>query len=246
MLPRKAVSAPAAKHVEAAASHAAFAPAHRPVADTEKSASSSVRTKPGVCPVLANAPVMKGSVSTSGASAQRSADAQVKSVSKAQAQADSAGAKLRRMIHDEVFSQIDPIKAATTSRENLKTQISSLIKSICDANRLQLTGQEEESVAGQMLDEMLGVGPIEPLLADDTVNDILVNGCGQIFVERFGKLELSSVTFIDEEHVFNTAQRIAARVGRRIDEANPMVDARLQDGSRVNVITHPLALDGTT
>lgn len=245
MLPRKIVSAPAAKHVEAAP-NAAFAPAHRPVADTEKSASSSVRAKPGVCPVLANAPIMKGTVSTSGASAQRSADAQVKSLSKAQAQADSAGAKLRRMIHDEVFSQIDPVKAATTSRENLKTQISSLIRSICDANRLQLTGQEEESVAGQMLDEMLGVGPIEPLLADDTVNDILVNGCGQVFVERFGKLELSSVTFIDEEHVFNTAQRIAARVGRRIDEANPMVDARLQDGSRVNVITHPLALDGTT
>lgn len=97
-----------------------------------------------------------------------------------------------------------------------------------------------------MLDEMLGIGPIEPLLSDETVTDILVNGAGKVFVERFGKLELTPITFIDEQHVFNIAQRIAARVGRRIDEANPMVDARLADGSRVNVITHPLALDGTS
>lgn len=165
---------------------------------------------------------------------------------KAAPQGDSAGSRLRRLIHDEVFKQIDPLKAAVTSRESLQTQINALIKNICDENRLQLTAQEEEAIAAQMLDEMLGVGPIEPLLNDDSVNDILVNGAGQIFVERFGKLELTPITFIDEEHVFNTAQRIAARVGRRIDEANPMVDARLQDGSRVNVITHPLALGGTT
>lgn len=168
------------------------------------------------------------------------------SAKKATPQQESDGSRLRRLIHDEVFNQIDPIKAATTDRENLQTQINKLIKSICDENRFQLTAHEETTVAEQMLDEMLGVGPIEPLLADDTVNDILVNGCGQIFVERYGKLELTPITFIDEEHVFNTAQRIAARVGRRIDEANPMVDARLQDGSRVNVITHPLSLDGTT
>jgi len=159
---------------------------------------------------------------------------------------DSDRPRLRRLIHDEVFSQIDPIKAATTDRGNLEAQIKTLIKSICDENRFQLTAHEEKDVADQMLNEMLGVGPIEPLLADETINDILVNGYDQVFVERFGKLELTSITFIDEEHVFNTAQRIAARVGRRIDEANPMVDARLEDGSRVNVITHPLSLDGTT
>lgn len=103
-----------------------------------------------------------------------------------------------------------------------------------------------DQVFAQMLDEMLGIGPIEPLLADETVTDILVNGADKVFVERFGKLELTPITFIDEEHVFNIAQRIAARVGRRIDEANPMVDARLADGSRVNVVTKPLALDGTS
>ncbi len=152
----------------------------------------------------------------------------------------------RRAIRDELFTQIDPLKAAAMPREQLQTQINALIRQICDEQRLQLSSQEEDLITRQMLDEMIGIGPIEPLLADETINDILVNGARQVFVERFGKLELTPITFIDEEHVFNTAQRIAARVGRRIDEANPMVDARLPDGSRVNVITHPLALDGTT
>jgi pilus assembly protein CpaF len=138
------------------------------------------------------------------------------------------------------------MKAATTSRENLAEQVAQLIREICDQNRFQLTAAEEQAISAQMLDEMLGIGPIEPLLADETVTDILVNGADKVFVERFGKLELTPITFIDEEHVFNIAQRIAARVGRRIDEANPMVDARLADGSRVNVVTKPLALDGTS
>ncbi|VFR31343.1 Type II/IV secretion system ATP hydrolase TadA/VirB11/CpaF, TadA subfamily [plant metagenome] len=160
--------------------------------------------------------------------------------------AATENASQRRVIRDELFAQIDPLKAAAMPRNTLQSQIDALIRRICDEQRLQLSAQEELHISRQMLDEMVGVGPIEPLLHDDSVNDILVNGAGQIFIERYGKLEKSSITFIDEEHVFNTAQRIAARVGRRIDEANPMVDARLPDGSRVNVITHPLALGGTT
>lgn len=152
----------------------------------------------------------------------------------------------RRLIRKQLFEKIDPVKAASMDKEKLKVQIDSVIRRICDDNRLHLSSQEEEIVSQQMLDEMVGIGPIQPLLDDDSINDILVNGSQQIFVERFGKLEETSITFLDEEHVFNTAQRIAAAVGRRIDEANPMVDARLADGSRVNVITYPLALDGTT
>ncbi|MET0268746.1 MAG: CpaF family protein [Duganella sp.] len=152
----------------------------------------------------------------------------------------------RRLIRDALFEQIDPQKAASMPRDKLQSQIDTLIRRICDEQRLQLSSQEEDLISQQMLDEMIGTGPIEPLLGDDSVNDILVNGARQVFVERRGRLELTPITFIDEEHVFNTAQRIAARIGRRIDEANPMVDARLPDGSRVNVITHPLALDGTT
>ncbi|KFX12235.1 CpaF family protein [Pectobacterium parvum] len=152
----------------------------------------------------------------------------------------------RRIIRAQLYDQIDAGKAAMMGRDKLLVQIETVIRRICDEQRLQLSRQEEESIAAEMLDEMTGIGPIQPLLSDDTVNDILVNGAGQVFVERFGKLELSPITFIDEEHVFNTAQRIAAAVGRRIDEASPMVDARLPDGSRVNVITYPLAIDGTT
>ncbi|MCL6366786.1 CpaF family protein [Pectobacterium carotovorum subsp. carotovorum] len=152
----------------------------------------------------------------------------------------------RRVIRAQLYDQIDAGKAAMMGRDKLLVQIETVIRRICDEQRLQLSRQEEEAIAAEMLDEMTGIGPIQPLLSDDTVNDILVNGAGQVFVERFGKLELSPITFIDEEHVFNTAQRIAAAVGRRIDEASPMVDARLPDGSRVNVITYPLAIDGTT
>ncbi|THF67249.1 CpaF family protein [Pseudothauera nasutitermitis] len=152
----------------------------------------------------------------------------------------------RRTIHTRLFEQIDPLKAATMPHDKLQGQIDALIRQICDEHRLQLSSQEEDLISQQMLDEMVGIGPIQPLLHDDSINDILVNGARQVFVERNGRLELTPITFIDEEHVFNTAQRIAARVGRRIDEANPMVDARLPDGSRVNVVTHPLALDGTT
>ncbi|UMO88247.1 CpaF family protein [Pectobacterium sp. PL64] len=151
----------------------------------------------------------------------------------------------RRIIRAQLYDQIDAGKAAMMGRDKLLVQIETVIRRICDEQRLQLSRQEEEAIATEMLDEMTGIGPIQPLLSDDTVNDILVNGAGQVFVERFGKLELSPITFIDEEHVFNTAQRIAAAVGRRIDEASPMVDARLPDGSRVNVITYPLAIDGT-
>ncbi|MEI7200423.1 CpaF family protein [Pectobacterium parvum] len=151
----------------------------------------------------------------------------------------------RRIIRAQLYDQIDAGKAAMMGRDKLLVQIETVIRRICDEQRLQLSRQEE-AIAAEMLDEMTGIGPIQPLLSDDTVNDILVNGAGQVFVERFGKLELSPITFIDEEHVFNTAQRIAAAVGRRIDEASPMVDARLPDGSRVNVITYPLAIDGTT
>ncbi|MGE0973137.1 CpaF family protein (plasmid) [Klebsiella sp. WOUb02] len=162
-----------------------------------------------------------------------------------QIQSDSRNVQ-RRIIRTQLYDQIDAGKAAVMGRDTLLDQIQSVIRNICDEQRLQLSRPEEETLAAEMLDEMIGIGPIQPLLSDNTVNDILVNGANQVFIERFGKLELSSVTFIDEEHVFNTAQRIAAAVGRRIDEASPMVDARLPDGSRVNVITYPLAIDGTT
>ncbi|MHC8285493.1 CpaF family protein [Pseudomonas sp. XS1P51] len=162
------------------------------------------------------------------------------------AKSETPGMVNRRLLRSFLYDQIDPLKAAAMSRDKLLAQIETQIRRICDEKRLQLSRNEEEQIATEVLDEMLGIGPIQPLLADESVNDILVNGAKLVFVERFGKLELTPITFLDEEHVFNTAQRIAAGVGRRIDEAHPMVDARLADGSRVNIITYPLALDGTT
>src|SRR5690606_40299625 len=99
-------------------------------------------------------------------------------------------------------------------------------------------------LAEQILDELVGHGPLEHLLNDPTVSDVLVNGCDRVYVERGGRLELTDVRFRDNRHLVHTIQRMVARVGRRIDESSPMVDARLPDGSRVNAIIPPLALDG--
>ena len=110
--------------------------------------------------------------------------------------------------------------------------------------RIHLNGREQRQLAAELVDDMLGLGPLEPLLDDDTITDIMVNGPERVFVEQRGKVVLSNVRFRDTDHVANIAQRIAAAVGRRIDELSPMVDARLADGSRVNIIFPPLALNG--
>ncbi len=166
-------------------------------------------------------------------------------VNNSDSDADKRSAQ-RSRIRDYVYQQVDALTAASQSREALHSDIERHIRRCCDDQRLQLSQQEEQQLALGMVDEMLGLGPLQPLLDDESVNDILVNGPRRIFVERHGKLSLTDVCFSDEEHLFNTAQRIAAAVGRRIDEAHPMVDARLADGSRVNIISHPLALDGTS
>ncbi len=151
-----------------------------------------------------------------------------------------------RQIREYVYDQIDPLRAAAMGRETLRTDVERQIRRVCDDQRLQLSSSEEEQLAMDIVDEMLGLGPLQSLLNDESINDILVNGPHQIFIERHGKLEKTDVHFVDEEHLFNTAQRIAAAIGRRVDEAHPMVDARLLDGSRVNIISPPLSLDGTS
>jgi len=166
--------------------------------------------------------------------------------STAQGGSEESSTRQRRLIRHHLHERIDPLKAANLDSSALRSQIDALIRKICDEQRLQLSRQEEQTIGAEMHQEMVGLGPIQPLLADDSINDILVNGAGQVYVERNGRLELTAVAFTDEEHVLNTAQRIAAGVGRRIDESQPMVDARLADGSRVNIITRPLAIDGTT
>ncbi|HKT17415.1 MAG TPA: ATPase, T2SS/T4P/T4SS family [Stellaceae bacterium] len=147
-------------------------------------------------------------------------------------------------IHPDVNQQIDPKAIAQLSRADLRWQLVDLVNQTAQQKKMALSSREQDAVVEGILNEMVGLGPLEPLLADDSVTDILVNGAKQVYVERKGKLELTGVAFNDDKHVLNIALRIATRVGRRIDESSPMVDARLSDGSRVNVIAPPLALVG--
>ncbi len=143
-----------------------------------------------------------------------------------------------------LYERVDAAAATKLPREELNRQIAELIGEIVAEQRVSLGNREQELIVATIIDDMIGLGPLEPLLADDGVTDIMVNGPYQIYVERRGKIELTDARFRDNQHVMNVAQRIVTRVGRRVDETCPICDARLEDGSRVNVIAPPLAIDG--
>jgi pilus assembly protein CpaF len=143
-----------------------------------------------------------------------------------------------------VIEMLDLTAINSMSQEAVTGQLTKLIEQLLQQESVPLNQRERTQLAQDILHEVLGLGPLEPLLADQTVNDILVNGYKQVFVERYGRLELTSVRFKDDAHLKKIIERIVARVGRRIDESVPMVDARLADGSRVNAIISPLAIDG--
>jgi pilus assembly protein CpaF len=149
-------------------------------------------------------------------------------------------------IYPLVLQRIDTEVAAKLQRDELARQLADMVSEIVIEQRINLNQAEQKQLLTVLMDDMLGLGPLEPLLADDTVTDIMVNGAKQVYVEKRGKLELTGVSFRDNAHVMSVATRIVTQVGRRIDESTPLVDARLQDGSRVNIITPPLALDGPT
>jgi pilus assembly protein CpaF len=151
-------------------------------------------------------------------------------------------AKLK--IQPLVVDRIDIGAAARLDREELGRQIGELVGEILREERIRLNQREQKDLVELLLDDMLGLGPLEPLLADETVTDIMVNGPYQVYIERKGKLELSDVKFRDNGHVLNICSRIVSQVGRRVDESQPLCDARLMDGSRVNIIIPPLAIDG--
>ncbi|HLZ66963.1 MAG TPA: CpaF family protein [Aliidongia sp.] len=152
----------------------------------------------------------------------------------------------RRQMRDLLLTRIDTTAAVKLSPEGLRAEIRRLVGDIGTEQRVQLNAREQERLVQELLDDMVGLGPLEPLLADDAVTDIMINGPHNVWVERRGKLELVPVRFRDNQHVANIAQRIAASVGRRVDEASPICDARLADGSRVNILLPPLALCGPT
>ncbi|WP_299622775.1 CpaF family protein [Pelagibius sp.] len=147
-------------------------------------------------------------------------------------------------VHPLVMERLDVSAASQLPRDDLTRQIGEIVREIVIDEKLNLNGPEQQSIVDIMLDDMLGLGPLEPLLADESVTDIMVNGPHQIYVERRGKLEVTDVRFQNDEHVLNIARRIVSQIGRRVDETTPLVDARLLDGSRVNIIIPPLAIDG--
>jgi pilus assembly protein CpaF len=148
------------------------------------------------------------------------------------------------LVTRKLYDRIDLDAALRLSRPELQAQIEVLVAEIAAEASLRFNESEQKALAANIANDMLGLGPIEALLADDSVTDILVNGPDQIYVERRGKLEVTDIVFRDGAHVLRVAQRIARAIGRRIDETSPLVDARLADGSRVNIIIPPLAIDG--
>jgi pilus assembly protein CpaF len=146
-------------------------------------------------------------------------------------------------LRERTLRVIDPTSAADLPFEALRRQLEQIIHSIANEERYEFSGREQMLLADELASDMVGNGPLEPLLRDEEVTDIMVNGPDLVYVERHGKLELTNVRFRDNDHIATIAQKIVSRVGRRVDESSPMVDARLQDGSRVNVLFPPLAVD---
>lgn len=154
--------------------------------------------------------------------------------------------EIKSKIHQELLNRLNLERLAKTKRQDAEPEIRSLIVGMLDreSTAVPLSLYEREALLGDVLNELFGLGPLEALLNDSTVSDILVNRFDQIYVEREGTLEATDLTFQDDRHLYRIIERIVSSVGRRVDESSPMVDARLQDGSRVNAIIPPLALDG--
>ena len=152
----------------------------------------------------------------------------------------------KAQIQPLVLEHMDVAAAAEMPRPAFEAQLTGWVKELLAETKIQLNFTEQRELVESLIADMLGLGPLEPLIADETVSDIMVNGPKQIYVERRGKLELTDVQFRDDAHLMNICTKIVTRIGRRIDESRPLVDARLPDGSRVNIIIPPLAIDGAS
>ncbi|MFC3108609.1 CpaF family protein [Undibacterium arcticum] len=151
---------------------------------------------------------------------------------------------LKMRIHSTLLERIDLQVMESLSEQQLREELKNLVGELLNAENVVVNDVERKNLVRDIQDEMLGLGPLELLMSDPTISDILVNTHKQVFVERFGKLETTDISFNDNAHLMKIIDKIVSRVGRRVDESSPMVDARLPDGSRVNVIIPPLAIDG--
>jgi pilus assembly protein CpaF len=153
--------------------------------------------------------------------------------------------RIKEQVLPRLLERVDPEAAATLSKDELAEEFRPIIGEVLAELKINLNRREQFALEKVLVDELLGLGPLEELLNDPEISDIMVNGPNQTFVEKRGKLQVANIQFRDEEHLFQIAQRIVNKVGRRIDQTTPLADARLQDGSRVNVIVPPLSLRGT-
>jgi pilus assembly protein CpaF len=161
-------------------------------------------------------------------------------------QSNKSFEELKRLIHQKLVDKLDLSRVSDLEGDTLRREIRLVVERLCDTENPLLNRMERERLIDEVLDETFGFGPLEVLLKDPTISDILVNGPHKIYVERRGKLEKTDVKFRDNDHLLQIIDRIVSKVGRRVDETSPMVDARLPDGSRVNAIIPPLALDGAS
>src|SRR3989449_420276 len=152
--------------------------------------------------------------------------------------------EMKSRLHRALINRMDLTKLTAMAPEQLNAEVSRLAESLLVSEAMPLSAMEREKLVNEVQHELFGLGPLEPLLADPGISDILVNGPESIYIERRGKLEVTNIAFKDNEHLMRVIERIVSSVGRRIDESSPMVDARLQDGSRVNAIIPPLSIDG--
>ncbi|WP_170473654.1 CpaF family protein [Ruegeria arenilitoris] len=153
--------------------------------------------------------------------------------------------EIKQELHRELLENLNLAALEKAAEAELRSEISAIAGEILESRNIVLNREDRSQLNKELYDEVTGLGPLETLLQDDTVNDILVNGPQQIFVERAGKLELSDITFKDEKHLMRIIDKIVSAVGRRVDESNPYVDARLADGSRFNAMVPPIAVDGS-
>src|SRR5213592_2055105 len=161
-------------------------------------------------------------------------------------QSNKSFEELKRLIHSKLVDKLDLSRVSDLAGDTLRREIRLVVERLCDTENPLLNRMERERLIDEVLDETFGFGPLEMLLKDPTISDILINGPYKVYVERRGKMEKTDVKFRDNDHLLQIIDRIVSKVGRRVDETSPMVDARLPDGSRVNAIIPPLALDGPT
>jgi len=152
--------------------------------------------------------------------------------------------ELKSEIHRKLIGVINLDRVSSIPKDRIRAEIGRVVESLLEQERVPMTTGEQNKIVEEVLDEVLGLGPLEPLLKEPTISDILVNAYNKVYIERTGKLSLTPVRFKDNAHLLHIIEKIVSQVGRRIDESTPMVDARLLDGSRVNAIIPPLAVDG--